>query len=89
MSRLQFTIRGLLLATFWLAVSMGAWMAAAPTKERPIHYFAAGSIIAIFAAAGALFEHTLQGLLVGIIVVGLGLWALVILVRMGYVSFPI
>ena len=65
--RFQFTIRGLLWATFWLAVSAAAWRFDKRTLP-PLLWWPAFAAIYIcpFMAVGALFQRTLIGLCAGI-----------------------
>jgi hypothetical protein len=71
--RFQFTIRGMLWATFWVAVSAGSW--ACFTRFLPldgnsvwhlaVFYFA--GLASAFAAVGAIFRRTVGGIVAGIV----------------------
>jgi hypothetical protein len=67
MPRLQFTMTGVLLATFWIAVFFGVWAAAARANEDlgfymlPMGYTL---IVSPFLAAGALFGRAREAALI-------------------------
>jgi len=73
--RFQFTIRGLLWATFWVALSCPAWVVAMrnlffiSSLTPPPSAFDYFSLFVAFAAplvaVGALFNRTMLGLIVG------------------------
>ena len=65
--RFQFTIRGLMWATFWAAVSMGAWSIIANSDNTLVAFvFILPAVLAPFMSIGALFSRTVDGLLCGI-----------------------
>lgn len=76
MPRIQFTIRGLLWATFWLAVAFSAWMADDASKRFftgqpyrllvPASLILAAQVASPLIAAGALFDRIFWGLVVGL-----------------------
>lgn len=65
--RFQFTIKGLLCATFWAAVSLGAWSIVANSDYVLVELvFFLPAVLAPFMSIGALFSRTVGGLLCGI-----------------------
>lgn len=77
MTRFQFTLRGILWATFWAAVSMGAWACFA--QSLPLDGHSAWPLIASYfaglafacSAIGALFRRTVGGLVAGLVLAGI------------------
>ena len=71
MPRFQFTIRGLLWATFWVAVCGAAWTLDLRGFDKWYPVQQAAIIVALlltpFMAIGALFGGPLVGLLVGVV----------------------
>ncbi len=68
--RFQFTILGILLATFWIAVFIGVWAAAARAKQDVGFYaFPMGYalIVSPFLAAGSLFGRAWAAALAGLV----------------------
>lgn len=78
MPRFQFTIRGLLWATFWAAVSAGAWTLAIRHMLSSEDAVGLGilvlalftGIFSPFVAVGALFGRPLMGFKVGALILG-------------------
>ncbi|MCE9556129.1 MAG: hypothetical protein K8T91_22500 [Planctomycetes bacterium] len=85
MPRFQFTIRGLLWATFWSAVALLPWGLAIQygvQDKQPSEIMALAVIAGFYApfvAVGALFGRAWLGLKVGVFTVGMGIILIVVL----------
>jgi hypothetical protein len=88
----QFSIRGILGATFWIAICLGCvellrWWKAPDQHIELVVAIGAGVYLSPFIAIGTLFGHPLRGLVVGVVLVGGYVLAIAIGIFIGWIPF--